>query len=240
MIFLTIDVAHTVMVGVSSADFGQVEELAVRYSADARHHVEGLAPMIQEVLAEAGQKIARDVLRPDAVIVGTGPAAFTGLRAGLVTARALAAAWGVEVYGLSSLEVLALAAADQGANVVVPIIDARRKEVYALRARAMGADDVEVLSDPAVLKPADLAQILVDDPAVVATIEAGLYDQHFVSALLVSPTPVVMTRLLLSRLARQEAGEEIELSTEPQYLRRPDVHSGAQAQAPATGNPYHG
>ncbi len=43
----------------------------------------------------------------DAVAVGTGPAPFTGLRAGLVTARALGFAVGVPVHGVGSLEVLA-------------------------------------------------------------------------------------------------------------------------------------
>ena len=48
---------------------------------DARHHAESLAPMLSQVLA--GEAV-------DAIAVATGPAPFTGLRAGLVTARTFA------------------------------------------------------------------------------------------------------------------------------------------------------
>ena len=45
--------------------------------------------------------------RFDAILTGTGPGLFTGLRAGIVTARALGFAWSVPVYGMMSLTALA-------------------------------------------------------------------------------------------------------------------------------------
>ncbi|WP_124054055.1 tRNA (adenosine(37)-N6)-threonylcarbamoyltransferase complex dimerization subunit type 1 TsaB [Arcanobacterium ihumii] len=232
MKYLTIDASHHVIVGVCEVDTGTVREISVLRSADSRHHAELLSPMVQQVLTEA------DISKPDAVIVGTGPAAFTGLRAGLVTARTLARAWNVPLYGVSSAEVMALAGCDAGANLVEAVINARRKEVYSLRARAMGADDIEILTPVRILKPQELAVELEADPAVLACADETLYSDILGERVTVDCDPAIMTRLLLSRMARVDAGETFDFDTEPQYLRRPDVHGGAKAQPVATGNPY--
>ncbi|MDP9801424.1 tRNA threonylcarbamoyladenosine biosynthesis protein TsaB [Arcanobacterium wilhelmae] len=229
MTTLTIDTSAGISIGVVGENF---EVLAARHETDSRHHAEHLTPMVAEVLKEAG------ISRPDLIVAGTGPAAFTGLRAGLMTARALGRGWGVPVEGVSSLEVLALAAADAGAQEVVSVIDARRKEVYALRARPMGADDVAVITEARVLKPAALAEELAKEPAVLAAPSEDLYPDELGERTVVHADPAVMVRLAASRKARVEAGEDLDLGTEPQYLRRPDVHGGAHAQPKAEGNPY--
>ena len=64
----------------------------------------------------------------DVVAVGAGPGAFTGLRIGVATARGLAWAHGAELRAVSSLAALALCI---GAPVALPLIDARRGEVFA-------------------------------------------------------------------------------------------------------------
>lgn len=80
-----------------------------------------------------------DLPRPQAVIVSRGPAAFTGLRVGLVAARVLARAWQVPVYGVGQLELLAtaaflndaaIAAALEAGQSLLVATDARRKEIY--------------------------------------------------------------------------------------------------------------
>jgi tRNA threonylcarbamoyladenosine biosynthesis protein TsaB len=63
----------------------------------------------------------------EGLVAGTGPGSYTGLRMGLVTARALSFALGVPVAGVSTLHALA-----HGAPGAHPLIDGRRSEVFAL------------------------------------------------------------------------------------------------------------
>ena len=61
------------------------------------------------------------------IVVGTGPGSFTSLRMGLAASRTLAFALDAEVAGVSTLEALAA-----GAPAAIPVIDARRREVFTL------------------------------------------------------------------------------------------------------------
>jgi tRNA threonylcarbamoyladenosine biosynthesis protein TsaB len=78
---------------------------------------------LDALLAEAGL----DRSAVEALAVGTGPGSYTGLRMGLVTARALGFALDVPVAGVSTLAALA-----HGAPSARPLIDGRRGEVFAL------------------------------------------------------------------------------------------------------------
>ena len=121
---LALDTA-TAAVTVALHDGERVVASATR--VDPMRHGELLAPLITEVLSEAG------VVRQDltAVVVGVGPGPFTGLRVGLVTARTLGAVLEIPVYGVCTLDVLAIEAVDAGAvsGPVRVAADARRKEV---------------------------------------------------------------------------------------------------------------
>jgi tRNA threonylcarbamoyladenosine biosynthesis protein TsaB len=95
---------------------------------------------IDDALAEVGAERG-DI---DRLVVGTGPGSYTSLRMGLVTARTLAFALGVPAAGVSTLA--ALAAGTPGA---VPILDARRGEVFTLvggEPRVLAPEDLDVVS----------------------------------------------------------------------------------------------
>ncbi|MDO5723293.1 MAG: tRNA (adenosine(37)-N6)-threonylcarbamoyltransferase complex dimerization subunit type 1 TsaB [Flaviflexus sp.] len=178
------------------------EQVEVLRSADARHHVETLAPMAREVLA--GEV-------PEVIVAGTGPAAFTGLRAGLVTARTLGRAWSVPVWGIGSLD--ALAVSYPGEFPVTTVLDARRREVYAARFTRRD-DDVVAEWGPEVLAPAKLAE---REGPFVGPGAVAYADVLGGTALDIDPEAMVALAV-----ARQRAG--VDLGTEPQYLRRPDIH----------------
>ena len=89
------------------------------------------------LLVEAG--LEREVL--EGLVVGTGPGSYTGLRIGLVTARAVAFALDVPVAGVSTLS--ALAAGAPGAH---PVIDGKRSEVFSLTPQGPVVTRVEELA----------------------------------------------------------------------------------------------
>ncbi|HWS58158.1 MAG TPA: tRNA (adenosine(37)-N6)-threonylcarbamoyltransferase complex dimerization subunit type 1 TsaB, partial [Actinotalea sp.] len=160
--------------------------VAHRRVAEQRRHAELLAPLVAEVLTEAG--VDRRAL--DAVVVGTGPAPFTGLRAGLVTARTLAWSLGLPVLGVCSLDAYAVQAYADGAAPwaeVLVVTDARRRELYTARYRlgrpdGAGGRDVELVAGPAVVHPATLAQDPATAGALVVGPGAGLYPADLVGA----------------------------------------------------------
>lgn len=116
-------------------DHPVVETLAIRVTEDARAHAELLTPHILDCLADAG--LAADGL--DAVVVGTGPGPFTGLRVGMATAAAFADALGRPVHGVCSLDGLAATARAAGADGdLVVVTDARRREAYHARYSPQG------------------------------------------------------------------------------------------------------
>ncbi|MBS5748660.1 tRNA (adenosine(37)-N6)-threonylcarbamoyltransferase complex dimerization subunit type 1 TsaB [Actinotignum sp. GS-2025b] len=243
MNILTIDTSDLSVVGLVRVEHfgndgaaGQIATLAREVSPDSRHHAETLTPMVKAVLDAAG------VERADAIVAGTGPGAFTGLRAGLVTARTLAFAWDVPLYGVSSLEVRALGALREGATRALAVIDARRKELYVLEAEAVAGTAepaalgnalggaLHVVDGPRIIRPAEVPALRGEHTSVVVS-HGDMYPE-LSGARVVECEPELMVARAGAKLA---AGEV--LDTEPQYLRRPDI---AQGVAQPAGSGYLG
>lgn len=116
-------------------------------------HAIALLPAIERAVEAAGGW-------PEVGLIaaGTGPGSFTGLRIGIATARALAAALGKPAAGIGTLEALALGLREStGAQrSVLAVIDARRGELFA---GLYGADGSE-LRKPFLAAPDELARIV--------------------------------------------------------------------------------
>jgi tRNA threonylcarbamoyladenosine biosynthesis protein TsaB len=104
-------------------------------------HARDLLPRAAEVMGRAGVGFA-DL---DAVAVGVGPGTFTGLRIGVATARGLAHAHGIELRPVSSLAALA---AGIEAPLRLPLIDARRGELFGALHDEAGQRWEEFVSAP--------------------------------------------------------------------------------------------
>jgi len=99
----------------------------------------------------------------DAIAVSLGPGSFTGLRIGLSTAKGLVMATGKQLLGVSSLEALALQVRYTD-KLICPIIDARKKEVYAAFYRPKHGKLHSVSAQMAVT-PQDLSQ-QINEPVI--------------------------------------------------------------------------
>jgi tRNA threonylcarbamoyl adenosine modification protein YeaZ len=173
--------------------------VAERVVVDAKRHGELLAVGIREVLAHG---------QPDLVVVGVGPGPFTGLRVGIMTAAAFGDARGIPVLGVCSLDGLAV-----GASWAVT--DARRKEVYFARYDDTGRR----IWGPLVRKPAELQQMLADNPDEAVVGDGALL---YGFATLDEPRYPRLDRLVASAMRHQDEGRP-PMPLTPLYLRRPDA-----------------
>jgi tRNA threonylcarbamoyladenosine biosynthesis protein TsaB len=127
------------------------------YELHASGNAERLFPMIAEVLASAGLRLAE----MDRIAVTLGPGTFTGVRVGVAAARAFAIAAGKPVVGTSSLAVMAHRARrlpeGQLQSGPIPVaVDARRGMVYL---QAFGVDQ-KPASEALLATPAEAARVI--------------------------------------------------------------------------------
>ena len=237
MLVLAIDTATPAvtagLVELPGAGGGPPRLLGERVTLDARAHAERLAPQVSELLAAAaaarpaaGRRAPAQPApaQPDAVVCGDGPGPFTGLRVGLVTAAALGDGWGVPVYGVCSLDAIAVAAgwspqARPGTTdqLLLVATDARRREVYWAAYRGGARVD-----GPHVERPAELAGRLPGLGAVVAAgAGAALYAGVLGLPVLDTPYPTALG-LVTVAAAELRAGRPPRPLV-PRYLRRPDA-----------------
>lgn len=173
------------------------------------------------------------------IVVGVGPGGFTGLRIGLATALGLGQSLGIPVVGAHSLEALALgiAQAEPGAEVVVPVLDARRRELFCAAYRVGPGADLTTLVPPLALAPDDLAGRVASlgTPAAVGGPGVDAAGDAFARAgvpVLHQASPGHRLRAALLGV-RVEAGAGV--PARPVYARLPDAEVNRLAALEAGG-----
>jgi tRNA threonylcarbamoyladenosine biosynthesis protein TsaB len=179
-------------------------------------HASELMPAVAEVMDASG--LGWGDLR--AIAVGVGPGAFTGLRIGVATARALAAANGLPLRPVSSLAALAAGIEDV---LRLAVIDAKRGEVFAALYGADGA-----LLAPSTRRAEALAEQVRAggfDPLAVGDGSVRFRGVLESAGIRVAPDDAgahVVRGLHVCRLA-QGVGDEPPEAVLPDYLRAPDA-----------------
>jgi len=210
-------------VAVFADDGSLIAEREVAAGEDGRpRHANALLPAIEEAVGASGTWNC-----VTGIVVGVGPGAFTGLRIGVATARALSQARGVTLKGISSLAMLAAGVPRAVAERERPrlaMLDARRGEVFA----ALYDEAGEMAWPAAVGAPEALAErigALPGKPVAVGDGAVRFRDRLAGAGATIPPDGDPAHRLR----ARHAWGIAAHLQgsppskIEPNYLRRPDA-----------------
>lgn len=224
---------------------------------DTRAHVEQLVPNIEAVLES--NHIEASAL--DTIVVGVGPAPFTGLRAGIVAARALAFAHHTPLLGQDVLEPQALWLADQleqrTQDFALIVNDARRKQLYWRLYDISAAH--EATDNSSISLPLPISDIDISKPETILSQAVAMLHEYqrshgsdansrlhimgqgverYRESLLQEQSTVTLGQVIEESLftvnpqvaaqymydtanAHLQQGDAV--STEPLYVRRPDV-----------------
>lgn len=166
------------------AEDGRV--ICERISSEPRAHASMTAPYVMEVLEERGMKVSDC----DAVAVSKGPGSYTGLRVGVSTAKGLCFGAGIPLISVGTLDTLVWQAIDggllpEGCRHIVPMIDARRMEVYTATFSPDGRQLTETTAsiiDSETFKPLleEGPVLFIGDGAMKCKDVIGSPDAHFV------------------------------------------------------------
>ncbi len=202
----------TAMAACSAAviDTDRATPLARAFVPMERGHAEALAPMIEEVMGEAGVSFSEI----ERIVVTTGPGTFTGVRIGLAMARGLGLARGIPVIGIDTLT--AIAANDGSDAPLLVVSDARNDEVYAALFDAVRG----ISQPPAVMSREQASELAQDGCHVIGSAAAAVVAASGRRDLVVSRSSALPDAAVFGWLgARREAGPV----PSPLYLRAPDA-----------------
>ena len=217
MIVLAIDTAsRSCSVAVLDGNAVMVEINDVSGQTHSRH----LMAMVDQAISRSVGQMAN----VDGYAVTRGPGSFTGLRIGISTAKGLAEAAGKPLVGVSSLQALAWQVFPSDV-MVIPMLDARRKEVYSARYiregetfKMVGAE--QALSPEAAVDGLDMPCLLVGDGAVAYADRLGMVlGGHMQLALPFQHLIRASTVAFLARERLTEARDE-RMTLAPRYLRQ--------------------
>lgn len=200
------------------------DQSAARQMETVRGQAENLIPMAQGVLADVGVKFA-DL---GAIVTVIGPGSFTGLRLCLSAAKSFSLALDIPVYGVTSLQALALQYVrdHKGEREICVVIETKRSDYYAQVFSATGYAVSEAASlegDALDALLADFAGVVIGDAALRYSEQASIDTLDFVSGY------EGIEADYLARLYTQ-APEWFTDAVEPLYLRGADVSISKRKQ----------
>lgn len=232
MLILGIDTATEQI----SVALGGHEGVIARFEvARGRRHAEILTPAIEFVCAQAD--IGLEEL--GVIAVDVGPGLFTGMRVGLAAAKAMAFGLRVPMIGISSLDLLAFPHR-RSDRVIVPVIDARKGEVFSAMYRQVPGG-LQQVAPPAVGSIDDLVADLLARNQDVLCVGGGAHryrdaildgfhceiadDKH--------PSAAPLVQLAHAQALREEWVSPADIA--PIYLRAPDAQINWATRASAAG-----
>ncbi len=198
--------------------------LAELTRVNSKTHSRHLMDLINTVCRIADLK-AEDM---DGFAVTIGPGSFTGLRIGISAIKGLAFSFGKPVVGVSSLDALAWQCA-QSAYLICPLLDARKKEVYACRYR-FNNNELKKDGTEKVASPAEAVRG-IREPSIFVGNAVQLYREnisaelgelaHFAAWGQHTIRASSIARLSMAGFYRQQTDDVALLI--PQYIRKPDA-----------------
>ena len=114
--------------------------LSIAKNESQKDHASWLHVAIKEIF----EKNNLELISVDAIAVTGGPGSYTGLRIGMATAKGICFALNKPLISLNTLLVMANAAKNEGADLLCPMIDARRMEVFT----AIYTKGLKVVKEP--------------------------------------------------------------------------------------------
>jgi len=203
--------------------------LAERQTRMPRGQSEALTPMIDDIMKLAGV----DFDRLDGIAVSRGPGAFTGLRIGLATARAMALSIAKPCIGITTFESLLMQAQQlveikQGTALLIAI-ESKRAEIFV----GMYGSDGVPLSAPSAQRPEDIeifgegvsSLIIIGDAS--EKVESALNGKIDVRRI---PEIEVPDAKIVATLGADFLGTPEHAPPTPFYLRPPDVSMPTKKQ----------
>lgn len=190
-----------------------------------RRHAEQLAPAVQYLCTE--QRV--ELRQLAAIAIGLGPGLFTGLRVGVTTARVMAQSLRIPMIGVPSLDLIAYPLR-YTSRIVVPVVDARRHEVFFACYRPVPGG-VQRITEYEVRSPDGLAgelaargedALLAGDGALRYESELSKLDRvELAGPGAALPSAAALVELATARYEREEFSPPADVH--PLYLRRSDA-----------------
>ena len=184
-----------------------------------KNHSKSLMPAIESLMNEVALT-PKELTR---IVVAQGPGSYTGLRIGVTTAKTLADTLKIDLVGVSSLKVLAANCIGR-TEWIVPLFDARRKNVYAGAYQWRAGELVNVLPDQHIALT-DLLQLLKGQSVYFVGEDLQKFQLEIAEALPEAVCNAVLTwnypnGAVLAELGAQAATVSAIHPFLPQYLKR--------------------